>query len=114
MKAFFLKILFSKMGQPIAGAISVIAGAVVHFVVSNMATYLHYAMPAEDQIKLAEGTVALCYAGINVIIHKYAGDKAEAIQKAVGVTDDRWIGDETVAAINKHVEFAKKPEIIPE
>lgn len=114
MKDFILKFLFSKMGQPIAAGISVIAGFIVHYTVVYMAQYLHYAVPVETQSYIAEGVSAFCYAAINFILHKYAGDRAEMIQRSVGVNDDRWIGNETLQAIDKHVEFAKKAEVIPE
>jgi hypothetical protein len=112
IKDTILKYLFSKMGQPIAAGVSFVAAYILQILVTTMAQYLEYHIPAEAQTKILESVTAACYALINVLLHKYAGDKAVQIQKAVGVDDDRWIGDVTVAAVEKHAEFAKKPEVI--
>ena len=114
MKDIVLKFLFSKMGQPIAAGVSMVAGFVAHYTAVYMAQYLNYDVPVEAQSYIVEGVTAFCYAAINFILHKYAGDRAEMIQRSVGVTDDRWIGNETLKAIDQHVEFAKKAEVIPD
>lgn len=109
MKAWLLKLIFSRVGPIIAAAVS----AAVAWLVTFFATHLGFVMDANMQHEVALGLTTTLYAVINFFVHKYAGDNVKAIQQALGIDDDRWAGPETVKAAEKAAEYARKPEVMP-
>jgi hypothetical protein len=99
MKDYFFKLIFSKLGPLVKAGISLAIGKIVVF----LASY-GIMLDADLQLQLEAVITSIVWLAIDQLVNNYAGKHAEAIQKALGVKRDRWIGDKTVAAAE-----AKRP-----
>jgi hypothetical protein len=103
-KGWVLKLIFSRVGPGIKAAVSALLGWLVTWLAS-----FGILLDADMQMHIASALTGLIWLALDQIINRYAGDHAAAIQSALGVEADRWIGPRTVAAAQ-----AKRPtEILP-
>jgi hypothetical protein len=92
MKAQILKLVFSRVGPLITAAISTAVG----FIVVQLAR-IGLVLDADQELQLIATASGLIYTAINYLVNKYAGEQAKAIQEALGVVKDGWIGPVTIA-----------------
>lgn len=105
VKAWILKLIFSRVGPGIKAAISATLGALVTWLTS-----FGIMLDADLQMHVASALTGIIWLALDQLINRYAGQHAAAIQSALGVEADRWIGPRTVAAATE----AKRPtEILP-
>jgi hypothetical protein len=98
MKNFILKLVFSRLGPSVTSGVSVATGFLLGWIV-NATSALGFHLDAAQQTTVSLAISQTIYWLITELVNKYAGEHAEAIQKAIGTkVVDRWIGPETVAA----------------
>ena len=98
MKNFILKLVFSRLGPSVTSGVSVATGFLLGWIV-NATSALGMHLDAAQQTTVSLAISQTIYWLITELINKYAGEHAEAIQKAIGTkVVDRWIGPETIAA----------------
>ena len=98
MKNFILKLVFSRLGPSVTSGVSVATGFLLGWIV-NATSALGMHLDAAQQTTVSLAISQTIYWLITELVNKYAGEHAEAIQKAIGTkVVDRWIGPETVAA----------------
>jgi hypothetical protein len=103
-KAWLLKLIFSRVGPGIKAAVSAALGALVTWLTS-----FGVMLDADMQMHIASALTGVIWLGLDQLINRYAGQHAAAIQAALGVEADRWIGPKTIEAAE-----AKRPtEILP-
>jgi hypothetical protein len=102
LKAFALRILFSRLGPSISSSVSIVVGFLLGWVV-NATSSLGFHLDADQQTRLSLAITAAIYWIISEITNKYAGDHAKTLQEVLQSVSptlkaDRWIGPETIAA----------------
>lgn len=109
MKNFILKLVFSRLGPSVTSGVSVATGFLLGWIV-NATSALGMHLDAAQQTTVSLAISQTIYWLITELINKYAGEHAEAIQKAIGTkVVDRWIGPETVAAAQEAAQKAANP-----
>ena len=109
MKNFILKLVFSRLGPSVTSGVSVATGFLLGWIV-NATSALGMHLDAAQQTTVSLAISQTIYWLITELINKYAGEHAEAIQKAIGTkVVDRWIGPETVAAAQEAAQKAASP-----
>jgi hypothetical protein len=109
MKNFILKLVFSRLGPSVTSGVSVATGFLLGWIV-NATSALGMHLDAAQQTTVSLAISQTIYWLITELINKYAGEHAEAIQKAIGTkVVDRWIGPETVAAAQEAAQKATNP-----
>lgn len=109
MKNFILKLVFSRLGPSVTSGVSVATGFLLGWIV-NATSALGMHLDAAQQTTVSLAISQTIYWLITELINKYAGEHAEAIQKAIGAkVVDRWIGPETVAAAQEAAQKAANP-----
>lgn len=99
IKSWIFKLIFSKVGPLVKVSVSTLLGYFVVWLAS-----FGIILDADMQFHIANSLTGLIWLIIDQLITRYAGDQAKAIQQALGVEADKWIGPETVAAAE-----AKRP-----
>ena len=106
MKNFILKLVFSRLGPSVTSGVSVATGFLLGWIV-NATSALGMHLDAAQQTTVSLAISQTIYWLITELINKYAGEHAEAIQKAIGTkVVDRWIGPETIAAAQEAAQKA--------
>ena len=106
MKNFILKLVFSRLGPSVTSGVSVATGFLLGWIV-NATSALGMHLDAVQQTTVSLAISQTIYWLITELINKYAGEHAEAIQKAIGTkVVDRWIGPETIAAAQEAAQKA--------
>ena len=109
MKNFILKLVFSRLGPSVTSSVSVATGFLLGWIV-NATSALGMHLDAAQQTTVSLAISQTIYWLITELINKYAGEHAEAIQKAIGTkVVDRWIGPETIAAAQEAAQKAANP-----
>ena len=109
MKNFILKLVFSRLGPSVTSGVSVATGFLLGWIV-NATSALGMHLDAAQQTTVSLAISQTIYWLITELINKYAGEHAEAIQKAIGTkVVDRWIGPETVATAQEAAQKAANP-----
>jgi hypothetical protein len=109
MKNFILKLVFSRLGPSVTSGVSVATGFLLGWIV-NATSALGMHLDAAQQTTVSLAISQTIYWLITELINKYAGEHAEAIQKAIGTkVVDRWIGPETIAAAQEAAQKAANP-----
>jgi hypothetical protein len=110
LKAFALRILFSRLGPSISSSVSVVVGFLLGWVV-NATSALDFHMDANQQTQFSLAATTAIYWLIGEITNKYAGQHAKALQEVLQSVNptlkaDRWIGPETIAAAQEAAQKA--------
>lgn len=109
MKNSILKLVFSRLGPSVTSGVSVATGFLLGWIV-NATSALGMHLDAAQQTTVSLAISQTIYWLITELINKYAGEHAEAIQKAIGTkVVDRWIGPETIAAAQEAAQKAANP-----
>jgi len=102
IKNFVLKLVFSRLGPTVTSAVSTAVGFLLGWLVTGTSA-LGFTLTADQQTEVSLALTAATYWLITELVNKYAGDRAETIQKILQEINptlkvDRWIGKETIAA----------------
>ena len=110
IKNYILKLVFSRLGPTVTSAVSTAVGFLLGWLVTGTSA-LGFHLTADQQTEVSLALTAVTYWLITELVNKYAGDKAETIQKILQDINptlkvDRWIGAETVAAAQATAQAA--------
>lgn len=110
LKAFALRIAFSRLGPTIVQLVSGAVGFLLGWVV-KITSAVGFEMTADDQIQFSLMTSAGIYWVISQIINNYAGKYSAELQEILKNANpllkvDRWIGPETIAAAQEAAQKA--------
>jgi hypothetical protein len=98
-KGWLLRLIFSRLGPLVKAGVSAALG----WLVTSLAS-LGIMLDADMQMHVASALTGITWLAIDAAVTRYAGHQAEAIQQALGVDADRWIGPRTIEAAE-----AKRP-----
>jgi hypothetical protein len=98
-KGWVLRLIFSRVGPLVKAGVSAALG----WLVTTLASF-GIMLDADMQMHVASALTGLIWLAIDQLINRYAGHQTEAIQHALGVDADRWIGPKTIEAAE-----AKRP-----
>jgi hypothetical protein len=98
-KGWVLRLIFSRVGPMAKAGVSAALG----WIVVKLASF-GIMLDADMQLHISSALTGLIWLAIDQLINRYAGSQAEAIQQALGVDADRWIGPKTIEAAE-----AKRP-----
>ena len=102
LKAFALRIAFSRLGPTIVQLVSGAVGFLLGWIV-NATSGIGFEMTASQQTEMSLALTAGIYWIISQIINNYAGKYSAELQEILKNANpllkvDRWIGPETIAA----------------
>jgi hypothetical protein len=98
-KGWVLRLIFSRVGPMVKAGVSAALG----WIVVKLASF-GIMLDADMQLHISSALTGLIWLAIDQLINRYAGSQTEAIQQALGVDADRWIGPKTIEAAE-----AKRP-----
>lgn len=110
-KAWVMRLVFSRIGPIITGAISTAIGGIMGMMTHKLAEF-GIPVSADMQTEVAGFFAFLVYGFLNFLINKYAGDSAAALQEALAKSSgmplevDKWIDVKTI-------ELASKAKYVP-
>jgi hypothetical protein len=110
LKAFALRIAFSRLGPTIVQLVSGAVGFLLGWIV-NATSAIGFEMTASQQTEVSLAITACIYWIISQIINNYAGKYSEELQAILKNANpllkvDRWIGPETIAAAQEAAQKA--------
>ncbi len=114
-KSWLMKLVFSRVGPVITGAISSAIGFLMNFLINKL-SLIGIIVTADMQMEVAGFISFLIYGVINFLVNKYAGDSAAALQEALAKSSginlevDKWIDLKTIDLATK-VKYT--PKAIP-
>ena len=102
LKAFALRIAFSRLGPTIVQLVSGAVGFLLGWIV-NATSAIGFELSASQQTEVSLAITACIYWIISQIINNYAGKYSAELQEILKNANpllkvDRWIGPETIAA----------------
>lgn len=114
LKAFALRIAFSRLGPTIVQLVSAVVGFSLGIAV-KVTSSVGFEMTVEDQTQFSLLATAATYWVISQLINNYAGKYSAELQEILKNANpllkvDRWIGPETIAAAQ---EAAQKAALNP-
>ena len=107
LKAWVLKLIFSRVGPAVKAGVSALLG----WLVTHLAG-LGIVLDADLQLHITSAITGLAWLAMDWAINNYAGNHAAAIQTALGVERDRWLGPVTVntaETLADKIKSAKPP-----
>ena len=111
IKAWAMRLVFSRVGPIVTGAISTAIGGIMGMMTHKLAEF-GIPVSADMQTEVTGFFAFLVYGFINFLINKYAGDSAAALQEALSKSSgmpleiDKWIDVKTI-------ELASKANYVP-
>jgi hypothetical protein len=93
VKSWLFRTVFSRVGPSVKAGVSYALGVIV----VKLAAF-GIELDANMQAHISYVLTGLAWLTIDQIINRYAGKQAVAIQSALGVEADEWIGPKTVQA----------------
>lgn len=115
IKAWLMKLVFSRVGPVITGFISTVIGFAMSLLTAKL-SLIGVSIPADMQMEIAGFLAFTIYGAINFLVNKYAGDSAAALQEALAKASgvklevDKWIDLKTIDLATK-VKYT--PKAIP-
>ena len=114
VKAWTMKLVFSRVGPIITGFVSSIVGYAISVITAKL-DLIGVTVNADMQMEVAGFLSFIIYGAINYLINKYAGDSAAALQEALSKSSgvpldvDKWIDIKTIEAARNTGSVPKPP-----